>query len=313
MGRVALLALLPVMVALGTAVLLTSSTAEEPVTLVNSRNGLAVLQVADISPGESRSSEVTLQNTGSQTGELTLALTDVTDTSPGGQLSSRLLLNVEDLASRETFAAPWNAFSTQSLGRIDAGEARTFRLTVTLPNAGPDSNDDNLQGSQTRGHLRWRATTGDPVPPPEPPPGEPPSGGAPGTEPVPPVGPGPPAGRAPKIRLDLAGAQAWILTRRSLSFVVRCDERCRITAYAIVPGPGRRHIRTRTVTHPQPAHQPVRIRVPLPRDSVTRIRRKLSHQQRVSIRLVIKARDSAGNVRTITRRVNLDAKQRRSE
>jgi hypothetical protein len=90
MGRVALLALLPVMVALGTAVLLTSSTAEEPVTLVNSRNGLAVLQVADISPGESRSSEVTLQNTGSQTGELTLALTDVTDTSPGGQLSSRL-------------------------------------------------------------------------------------------------------------------------------------------------------------------------------------------------------------------------------
>jgi hypothetical protein len=308
-ARLILLTLPAVGVALGATWLLTGATAEDPVTLVNSRNGLPVLQVGNIAPGDSRSSEVTLENAGTQPGDLTLALTDVSEAPPdGGQLSSHLLLSVEDLNSGEQWTAPWNDFSAQSLGEIDAGEARTFRLTVTLPDGGPGGSDDSLQGSQTRGDLIWRATIGDPVPPPEPPPGEPPPGGTPT---VPPVSPKPPAGRAPQIRLDLEGAQARILTSRALSFVVRCDERCRITAYAIVPGRGGRHLRTRTMTHTQRAHQPVRIRIRIPRDSLTRIRRQLSHQQRVSIRLVIKARDSAGNTRTLKRRVNLGPERHR--
>jgi hypothetical protein len=309
-ARLALLTLPAVGVALGATWLLTSSTAEDPVALVNSRNGLPVLQVGDIAPGESRSSEVTLQNTGTQPGNLTLALTDVTDTPPsGGQLSSHLLLSVEDLASGGQWTAPWTDSSPRSLGPINAGQERTFRLTVTLPDAGPGGSDDTLQGAQTRGHLRWRATTGDPVPPPDPPPGEPPPDSTPGTE-APPT-PKPPARRAPQVRLDLDGSQQRILTTRSLSFLVRCDERCRLSAYAIVPGRGGRHVRTRTVTRTQRARQPVRVRVRIPLASLTRIRRKLSHHQRVSIRLVINARDSAGNTRTLKRVVKLGPKRQR--
>jgi hypothetical protein len=301
--------LLTLPVALGATLLVADRTADDPVALVNSRNGLPVLEVGNIAPGDSRSSEVTLQNAGTQAGDLTLTLTDVGEALPkGDQLSSHLLLNVADLSSGEQWAAPWSDFSTQSLGQIDAGEARTFRLTVTLPDGGRGGSDDTLQGSRTAGRLIWRATDGAPASPPKPPIVEPPPGGTPT---VPPASPKPPAGRAPQVRLDLDGSRARILTSRSLSFLIRCDERCRTTTYAIVPGRGGRQVRTRPVTHTQRAYQPVRVRIRIPRDSLARIRGMLAHRRRVSIRLVIKVRDPAGNTRTIKRVVSVVPKHRR--
>ncbi|WP_205696834.1 hypothetical protein [Conexibacter sp. SYSU D00693] len=103
---------------------------------VNSRAGAALLTGLDLAPGASRTSEVTITNSGSLAGRFTLRETNATTSFSRGALT----LTVEQV--RPPRAAPLatadlGRLTPLALGRFAAGEARTYRITATLsPTAG---------------------------------------------------------------------------------------------------------------------------------------------------------------------------------
>jgi spore coat-associated protein N len=154
----------------------------------NSRDGAAILTAAGMAPGDSRSGDVTIANTGDLTGTFSLSKSNLGDTPGpfGGALSSALDLVVEDVtnpaAPATVYAGKLAAMAPRPLGDWAPGTARTFRFTLSFPDT---SGDNAYQSSAVSVRFDWHATADEPpsdggggVPTPTPRPAPAPGGGA---------------------------------------------------------------------------------------------------------------------------------------
>jgi Ca2+-binding RTX toxin-like protein len=156
------------------------ATATGAFTQSNSRENQAIFSTAAMAPGESTTGTVTIGNTGTLSGALTLAAREPSD-SPGtygGVLSDVLDLQIGDITSggsEEIYSGKLSGMPDQLLGTMQGGAARTYRFTVSMPDAGGPGevwNGDNVyQRATTSVGYEWTLTEDTTTPPnPEEPP-----------------------------------------------------------------------------------------------------------------------------------------------
>jgi Ca2+-binding RTX toxin-like protein len=176
------------------------------ISLSSSKQGEAIFGLANVGPGGGGQGEVTIANSGSAPGTLSLASRDLSDDpgTYGGTLSERLelrLLRVGGVGSSEIYAGPLGAMPELQLGTLAAGESRTYRFLVTMFDGGapsaPWADDNRYQHANAALGYQWTLTETEGGGPQEPEP-EPPQ--SPATPPAPPMLPpatAPPPAAAP--------------------------------------------------------------------------------------------------------------------
>ncbi|MGX6447512.1 TasA family protein [Patulibacter sp. S7RM1-6] len=149
-------------VAVGSGATFTSHTANAANTFTsgtllhsNSKAGAALITGEGLKPGDSRTGEVTIKNTGSLAGDFTVSESNASSTFTPGSLIAKVE-DVTDAAQPKTLyeGAP-GAFGSKQLGSFAAGESRTYRITVTLSASAPNAD----QGKNASADLEWNATT----------------------------------------------------------------------------------------------------------------------------------------------------------
>jgi hypothetical protein len=199
--------------------------AEGPVTLSSSRNGVALLQGTGIKPGDSVTGIVTLSNKGDRAGRLALMIRGLRDTPGfyGGRLSSVLQLRIDDLSTGGAPVQTTLARTTPvALADLKGRQTRTYKVTATFPDTGipvgPSLGDNAQQGSSVQVALAWNLTEKAPVAP------KPPVPPAPAPAPAPaPL----PSGGTPRLVTLRVPAQR-VVKPRKLKVWVACELRCKL-------------------------------------------------------------------------------------
>jgi PASTA domain-containing protein len=140
--------------------------------LSNTHEGSAILSLAPMRPGDSVTGSVTIGNTGTLPGDLTLSTSNLLDI-PGpsaGVLSAALLLTIEDVTNPGTpvgvYTGSIPGLAPVSLGSLAAGASRDYSFRVLFPSLG--ALDNVFQGSAMSVQFDWTATNpGDDTEPPE--------------------------------------------------------------------------------------------------------------------------------------------------
>jgi hypothetical protein len=140
--------------------------------LSNSREGSAILSLAPMRPGDSVTGTVTIGNTGTLPGDLTLSTSNLVNV-PGpsaGALSATLDLLVQDVTNPgspvSVYSGTIPAMAPVSLGSLSAGASRDYSFRVVFPDTG--AGDNAYQGSSMSVQFDWTATNpGDDTAPPE--------------------------------------------------------------------------------------------------------------------------------------------------
>jgi hypothetical protein len=107
----------------------------------NSRDGAAILTAANMAPGGSVGGTVTIRNTGTIPGSLSISASHLSDAPGpnGGALSEALDLRVVDTTSGSdavVYAGKLGPMPELDLVTLPSGDARTYRFTATLPDGG---------------------------------------------------------------------------------------------------------------------------------------------------------------------------------
>jgi spore coat-associated protein N len=137
--------------------------------LSNSLNEAAVLSAQNLKPGESRTGQVTVANTGTLDGAFSLTQSNLADTPGphGGRLSDALQLSIEQISAggstvSSVYSGAMSGLNSRQLGTLGAGEPRSYRFTASLPDnghpLGPGLGDNLLQRSAVRADYVWTAT-----------------------------------------------------------------------------------------------------------------------------------------------------------
>ena len=285
--------------------------ADGPVTLASNLPGTALLQADHLKPGDSVSGQIFLSNTGDRPGALEVGVAGRRDTpgARGGRLSSVLRLRIEDLsgkvAPRESLL---NRAETFSLGRLDGGETRSYRVTAAFPDggipAGPFAGDNLQQGSSVEVDLQWQLT---PDAAPTEPPATPPATPVPAQPaPLPIVG-----GRPVLVFLRIPAQR--VIGPRGLKLDATCEVACSLRFSAKIdsaPKGGRkRHtLLAKRVVRKQRhaprirAGQTRRVFLKLTPRALKGLKRQLHRRGRVGITVTARMRSKAGN-RTARRRI----------
>lgn len=147
------------------------------ITIVNSREGLAVLGAAGMRPGDQLSGTVRIGNPGVLGGRLVLGRGAVVDVpgAGGGKVSDALVLRVLDVtvpaAPKTLYDGPLAGFTELAAGTIAGGGAREYDFAATF--ALPAGDPNRFQGSAMTLGLLWGATAiaapATPTPKPKPP------------------------------------------------------------------------------------------------------------------------------------------------
>ena len=122
----------------------------------NSKEGLAILNVSNIKPGETKSGSVTLTNTGNITGDLSVKASNVVPTTPAGNqpLSPRLTFKISSGGTQLWTGTLTDLATAKSLGTLPVG-AKSFDVDVTMTNGGPAGADNVYQGSGVAATFDW--------------------------------------------------------------------------------------------------------------------------------------------------------------
>jgi hypothetical protein len=135
--------------------------ASKALTIHNSRRGQAVVEGANLVPGDWRRGQVTVGVASSARMTLAADRVRVKPGPNGGVLAEGLVVRIRVIGggsrSYETvYNGPLTGLGEQALGRWQAHERHRFRVRVSFPSsAGPQ---DSLQGAGTGFRLVWRAT-----------------------------------------------------------------------------------------------------------------------------------------------------------
>jgi hypothetical protein len=172
MAGALLVALLAVGVVVGSGASFTTKTANPSNTFSagnlkqsNSKDNAAILSAEKMVPGNSTNGTVVITNSGDVPGTFTLSKSKLADAAGpnAGVLSGKLDLKIEDVtngASPSTvYSGKVDAMGAQQLGKFTAGEARTYRFTVTFPDGGTPasltSGDNAYKGSTMSVDYEW--------------------------------------------------------------------------------------------------------------------------------------------------------------
>src|SRR4051812_19279713 len=107
----------------------------------NSSAGSAIIAARALGPGDSTTGNVTIENHSDAPADFRLATSHLVDRPGpgGGHLAQRLELRIEQTsggAAGTVYAGPLARMTAQALGRFAAGEARTYRFSVSFPDGG---------------------------------------------------------------------------------------------------------------------------------------------------------------------------------
>jgi spore coat-associated protein N len=128
-----------------------------PVSISNSRAGVAVLTAANMKPGSTATGTVTVTNTGAVDSDLSLDRQNLRDLgSPTMKLSAALDLVVRDLggagrAASDVYSGKLGAMPALALGTYAKNEARSYRFTVSYP----ASSGSGFQGTSASVDYVW--------------------------------------------------------------------------------------------------------------------------------------------------------------
>jgi hypothetical protein len=120
----------------------------------NSKSGVAIVTGSNLKPGDTRSGEVTITNTGSLAGTFKLAESNASNAFGAGDMT----LKIDDVSGK----TPVSVYSGDigkmpaegiGLGSYAAGEARTYRFTATFAQNAPNSD----QGKAAKADYEWDA------------------------------------------------------------------------------------------------------------------------------------------------------------
>jgi Ca2+-binding RTX toxin-like protein len=108
-------------------------------------------------------------------------------------------------------------------------------------------------------------------------------------------------------KLALGGSKSQRLVRGALSFRVRCDEQCTVTAVAKLKiGRASGLFSSRNVKHVLAAGVDKKLRLKFSAKSLSGIRRALAQERRVFAKLTVHSSDSAGNLSSARRTIRLE-------
>ena len=215
--------------------------ADGPVTLSATREGVALLHGERLLPGDSVTGMVTLTNLGEKPGALALTIDDVLDTPGafGGRLSSVMRLRLEDLTSGRAPVETALARTTPlALGTVAGGQSRTYRVTALFPDsgrpAGPALGDNLLKGSRIELALRWQISDADPTPTPTPtatptkPKPKPTKPAPPAAPPAVTPAPGPTPSPVRPALVHLRVPAQRVIKPRKLAVYAMCEVKCKL-------------------------------------------------------------------------------------
>ena len=120
----------------------------------NSKSGVAIVTGSNLKPGDVRSGEVTITNTGSLAGTFKLAEANASNGFGAGDMT----LKIDDVTGAKTVNVYSGDIGKVAAGGIDLGsyaaaEARTYRFTATFSKEAPNSD----QGKAARADYEWDA------------------------------------------------------------------------------------------------------------------------------------------------------------
>lgn len=120
----------------------------------NSKDGLAVVTGSNLKPGDTKTGEVTIKNTGTLAGDFTLSETGATN----GFTAGSLKVSVDDVttpsAPKSIYTGDLGGLAKKSLGSFAVNESHTYRFTVTLASSAPNAD----QGKSATANYEWDAT-----------------------------------------------------------------------------------------------------------------------------------------------------------
>jgi hypothetical protein len=134
----------------------------DTLTLSNDKEGAAVLSLGGMRPGDSVTDTVTLGNTGTLPGQLSLATSNLVDTPGpgGGALSDTLDLRIRDVTVPASPTTVYDdkiaAVTPVDLGTVAAGDSRVYEFRVSFHDAGPGA-ENPYQGSAMSVQFDWSA------------------------------------------------------------------------------------------------------------------------------------------------------------
>lgn len=120
----------------------------------NSRSGVAIVTGSNLKPGDVRSGEVTITNTGSLAGTFKLSETNASNAFGAGNMT----LKIDDVTGSKVVSVYSGdvgkvAAEGIALGSYAAGEAHTYRFTATFNKEAPNSD----QGKVAKADYEWDA------------------------------------------------------------------------------------------------------------------------------------------------------------
>jgi hypothetical protein len=120
----------------------------------NSKNGAAIVTGSNLKPGDVKTGEVTIKNTGTLAGAFKLSETNDSNAFNAGSLH----LKVDDVtggAATKVYEGDLGSVSAAglALGDYAPDEAHTYRFTVTLDQSAPNSD----QGKSASADYEWDA------------------------------------------------------------------------------------------------------------------------------------------------------------
>ncbi|MEO8290794.1 MAG: TasA family protein [Gaiellaceae bacterium] len=134
-------------------------------TILNSKEGLAVLTASNMKPGDSATGTVDVQNTGSLSGAFTLSQSGIVDSDGSNPLSAKLNLVVKDCGDfssgtptcdagdPQKYSGTIAAMGSNALGTFAASEKHRYEFAVTF-----DSSAGNAyQGDTSSVQFDWNA------------------------------------------------------------------------------------------------------------------------------------------------------------
>ena len=134
--------------------------------ILNSKEGVAVLTASGMKPGDSTTGTVDVENTGSLSGAFTLGKSGVSDSDGTNPLSAKLNLVVKDCGDfssgtptcdagdPQRYSGTISSMGTVALGTFAASEKHRYEFAVTFDS----SANNNYQGDSSSVQFDWNAS-----------------------------------------------------------------------------------------------------------------------------------------------------------
>jgi spore coat-associated protein N len=129
---------------------------------VNGKDGLAILTVDKIKPGERQTGTVTIENDGDIDGVFTVAQAVVSDSNAAAgkpAFADKLRLTITDTTTGDVVYndGVLSAMGSEDAGTIAPGDTHTYEFEVHFPDGGPNGADNVYKKASVEVDFNWEA------------------------------------------------------------------------------------------------------------------------------------------------------------